>query len=116
MLARNLNDGSACTKHFFQKAKYLIPPIYLNYPYSFHKNNSFHRHRRITRMKLFTIYVLFPASAAAAAAADEDDDVLSIPVNDVTSHSKILLDVVEMQDLIDAGNKDEAMTIYTEGK
>ena len=60
-------------------------------------------------MNLFSVPVLLAASAAAA-------DVIFKPVNDVTSHSKILLDVVEMQDLIDAGNKDEAMTIYTEGK
>ena len=60
-------------------------------------------------MKLLSAPVLLAASAAAA-------DVMFKPVNDVTSHSKILLDVVEMQDLIDAGNKDEAMTIYTEGK
>lgn len=60
-------------------------------------------------MKLFSVPVLLAASAAA-------DGTMYTPVNDVTSHSKILLDVVEMQDLIDTGNITEAMTVYTEGK
>lgn len=60
-------------------------------------------------MKYFSVPVLLAASAAA-------DGVMYAPVNDVTSHSKILLDVVEMQDLIGAGNKTGGMTIYTEGK
>jgi hypothetical protein len=55
--------------------------------------------------------------AASVVNADESDEGLTYtPNNDVTKHSKITLDQLDIKALIDDGNFEEALEIYKNGK
>ena len=67
----------------------------------------------IRKMNLFPAALLLVASVVTA---EEEAGLTYTPKNDVTKHSKIALDQLDIKAAIDAGNLDEAMQIYTEGK
>jgi len=65
-------------------------------------------------MKLFAAPLLLAFSAVHAAA--EEEGLTYTPNNDVTAHSKIALDQLDIVDLIKAGNATAALDIYKNGK
>lgn len=71
------------------------------------------KYQLIGKMNLFPAALLLVASVVTA---EEEAGLTYTPKNDVTKHSKIALDQVDIKAAIDGGNLDEAMTIYTEGK
>jgi len=65
-------------------------------------------------MKLFAAPLLLAFSAVHAAA--EEEGLTYTPNNDVTAHSKITLDQLDIVDLINAGDAAAALDIYKNGK
>jgi len=64
-------------------------------------------------MKVFAASLLLAMSTVNA---EEEAGLTYTPVNDVTKHSKIGLDQLDIKDLIDAGNFGEALDIYVNGR
>lgn len=65
-------------------------------------------------MKIQSASVILAISVVNVNAAEEG--LTYTPNNDVTSHSKIALDVLDISELIDAGNVTQAFEIYQDGK
>ena len=63
-------------------------------------------------MKVFATSLLL----ALTVNAEEEAGLTYTPVNDVTKHSKIGLDQLDIKALIDAGNFEEALDIYVNGR
>ena len=64
-------------------------------------------------MKFISATLLLSTAAIASAGEGHDDYV---PKNDVTKHSRVALDTIEISALIDAGNSTAALDIYANGR